>query len=90
MFVLITAAIAYFVPYFAQFMTLVGALCITVLVFVFPVIFLWKLTWPSLSRWEVAFGVLVMVVGLLGGGIGVYQAIDSLVYNLVHNVSPNS
>ena len=38
-----TVVVALSIPYFADFMTLVGALCLTMIVFILPVIFNWIL-----------------------------------------------
>jgi amino acid permease len=41
--VVLTGVIALYIPYFPEFMTLVGAICLTMIVFVLPVVFGWKL-----------------------------------------------
>ena len=71
-----TALVAVFVPYFAQFMTLVGALCLVMIVFILPVVFYWKLREVTLP--EKLWGALICAAGALGGGIGCVQAIHEI------------
>lgn len=77
-----TAIIAIYLPYFPQLMTLVGAGCLTMIVFVCPVVFNFRLRMlkgMKIPRGEFLWGVNVIVVGLLGGTIGVYQAVGDLI-----------
>jgi amino acid permease len=85
-----TAMVAYFVPYFAAFMTLIGAACISMMVFVFPIVFNLKLRGHLLPWWEKVFGFFVMVVGLTGGSIGAYQAIRDINHLVTSHASPNA
>ena len=82
-----TGTVAYFVPYFAAFMTLVGACCVTMMVFVLPVVFRLRLL-PS-SRLEIVWGCVVVIVGLIGGSVGAYQAMRDLIHLLSTNASPS-
>ena len=75
----VTAA---FVPYFPQFMELVGALCLSMIVFVLPVIFDWKLrsmNGEPISFWSKVVGPVIILVGLTGGTIGTVQAVRGII-----------
>ena len=71
-------------------MTLVGALCLTMVVFILPVIFYWILRvrrfragfGPDLPVLEKVWGAFVVAVGAAGGSIGCYQAVQSIVTKL--------
>lgn len=88
-----TVVVAIYIPYFADFMTLVGALCLTMIVFILPVIFNWILRDRRLAEGvegetglpilEKVWGVIVIVAGAAGGGIGSYQAVQSIVSKLI-------
>ena len=79
--------VAYFVPYFDDFMSLVGALCVTMMVFVLPCVFAIRLhemereEGPRSSRvwWWYAWMTLIMIVGTVGGGVGVEQSVSNLI-----------
>jgi vesicular inhibitory amino acid transporter len=80
-FVALTAVTALYLPFFAELMTLVGAGALTMMVFVMPVVFNFKLRRDSkkeIGSVELLCGAGVIVVGLAGGGIGVYQAVLDL------------
>ena len=81
-FVMATALIAGFMPYFPEFMTLVGASCLTMIVFVLPVVFNWKLKnvrQIKISGGEKVFGCCTILVGLVGGVIGCAQALNDMI-----------
>lgn len=69
----VTCAIAIAIPYFAEVMSLVGALCLTMIVFVLPVVFAWKLCVMTFT--EKVWGVCILFVGCAGGVIGSIQAV---------------
>eukprot|EP01060_Flectonema_neradi_P003429 TRINITY_DN121_c1_g1_i7.p1 TRINITY_DN121_c1_g1~~TRINITY_DN121_c1_g1_i7.p1 ORF type:complete len:453 (+),score=66.51 TRINITY_DN121_c1_g1_i7:53-1411(+) len=81
-----SAVIAYFVPYFDSFMSLVGALCVTMMVFVLPCVFAIKISEMELegertNKLLMWYGllILIIVVGVVGGSIGSWQAIKNLI-----------
>ena len=77
--VLLTAVIAYGVPYFGDVMTLVGALCLAMVVFVLPVLFNLKLRGNQIGLLERIWCVLVALTGASGAGIAAYQAVMALI-----------
>jgi amino acid permease len=70
-----TCLIAIYVPYFGDMMQLVGAMCLTMIVFVLPVIFSWKLWGESMSVVQKTYGLFIIFVGTAGGFVGGIQAI---------------
>jgi amino acid permease len=72
----ITAIVAYFVPFFGDFMTFLGACCITMMVFVLPVTLTFKLR--KLPWYEYIWCGFILAAGLTGGIIGAYQATKDL------------
>eukprot|EP01061_Rhynchopus_euleeides_P005862 TRINITY_DN14986_c0_g1_i2.p4 TRINITY_DN14986_c0_g1~~TRINITY_DN14986_c0_g1_i2.p4 ORF type:complete len:113 (+),score=40.03 TRINITY_DN14986_c0_g1_i2:167-505(+) len=79
--------VAYYVPYFDDFMSLVGALCVAMMVFVLPCAFAIRLhekerdVGPRSTNellWY-AWLALIMLVGVVGGGIGAQQSVKSLI-----------
>ena len=68
-----TAAVAIFVPFFPQLMTLVGGVACSVLVFVLPVLLDLKLKRWRASRAEWAFAALALTLGPVGGAVGAVQ-----------------
>lgn len=72
-------AVAVLVPFFGDVMSLVGALCLTMMVFVLPVLLSWKLRPEQLGWVERLCGAAIILIGLSAGAIGTYQAIDSMV-----------
>ena len=80
--VVATCSVAVFVPYFAQVMELVGALCLTMIVFVLPVLFTWKLQGSTMSWFYKFWGLCIVVAGITGGTIGSIQAVSDIVSKL--------
>eukprot|EP01059_Diplonema_ambulator_P016671 TRINITY_DN2838_c1_g1_i1.p1 TRINITY_DN2838_c1_g1~~TRINITY_DN2838_c1_g1_i1.p1 ORF type:complete len:471 (+),score=104.78 TRINITY_DN2838_c1_g1_i1:53-1465(+) len=91
-----SAIIAYFVPYFADMMSLVGALCVMMMVFIFPCVFAIKLNEDDrtepLTRndylWFAWLG-LIIITGLIGGGIGAEQAMKQLYDDIKNGTDPD-
>lgn len=77
----VTGVVAIFVPFFPDVMELVGALCLTMIVFIFPVLFSLKLR-SDVSALEKAWGVAICAVGIFGGGKGTYEAILNISHKL--------
>ncbi|KAG0167601.1 hypothetical protein DFQ28_000636 [Apophysomyces sp. BC1034] len=77
----IIAVIAMKVPFFGDFMALLGAFSNCALIFIFPVLFYFKLTGiRNKAWWELIlafFTVLLGVVGLIFGTISACQALDA-------------
>ncbi|KAI8842477.1 transmembrane amino acid transporter protein-domain-containing protein [Chytridium lagenaria] len=68
------------VPFFADFMTLLGAIANTNLIFVFPVLFDFSLYgFRNRPLKDKIIGILILLVGVYGGVIGGYEAIMALV-----------
>ncbi|KAH6561419.1 hypothetical protein BASA62_009856 [Batrachochytrium salamandrivorans] len=62
------AVVAMAVPFFSDLMTFLGAVANTMLIFVFPVVFYYKIYGiQGRSRAELAFGGVIIAIGLLGG-----------------------
>ncbi|KAJ3399824.1 hypothetical protein CcCBS67573_g04157 [Chytriomyces confervae] len=81
MVVIVLLAIA--IPFFKDFMTLLGAVANTALIFVFPVIFDFQLFgFQNRSTSEKVFGILILVVGVFGGVVGGFEAIVALVHDI--------
>lgn len=91
--VALTTVVALYVPYFPEFMTLVGAICLTMIVFVLPVVFGWKLRTraanpkaggggATMPLWDKALAVLIIAVAAVGGAIGAVQAVQGIVTKL--------
>jgi amino acid permease len=74
--------VALYVPYFGDVMGFVGAACITMLVFVLPVILTWRLRPESLGLAERLWGALIMLVGLSAGALGTVNATTSILQKL--------
>ncbi|KAJ3104819.1 hypothetical protein HK100_003999 [Physocladia obscura] len=84
--VIVTLAIA--IPFFKDFMTLLGAVANTALIFIFPVIFDFKLFGFQNRPWqERVFGVVILIVGAFGGLVGGYEAVIALLNDI--NGVPN-
>lgn len=82
---------AAFVPLFPQFMELVGALCLSMIVFVLPVIFDWKLrslNGEKISLLSKVVGPVIILVGAAGGTIGTVQAVRGII-NATHGGAGN-
>jgi amino acid permease len=80
--VLITCSIAIFIPFFGLLMELVGAMCLTMMVFVLPVVFSWKLWGNQMSIYQKVFGIFIVSVGSIGGMIGTVQALQDIAQSL--------
>ena len=73
-----TVCVAVFVPFFGLLMELVGALCLTMMVFVLPVIFSFQLWGDRMSMPQKVFGLFIVAVGGIGGTIGTVQALSDI------------
>eukprot|EP00518_Triparma_eleuthera_P017592 CAMPEP_0197546008 /NCGR_PEP_ID=MMETSP1320-20131121/809_1 /TAXON_ID=91990 /ORGANISM="Bolidomonas sp., Strain RCC2347" /LENGTH=408 /DNA_ID=CAMNT_0043105555 /DNA_START=169 /DNA_END=1393 /DNA_ORIENTATION=+ len=81
----LTCLIAVKVPFFGPLMTFVGAGCLTMIVFVCPVVFNFTLRAKRGMKVGVAekvAGAVVVISGLIGGSIGVAQSTSDLVNSL--------
>lgn len=73
------AVIAIFVPFFGDFMSLLGAFSNCALVFIFPVIFYYKLTGIRGKPWyDYILGFLTLLLGIVGLIFGTISAIKAL------------
>ncbi|KAK5672990.1 hypothetical protein QVD99_000466 [Batrachochytrium dendrobatidis] len=73
------AFIAMAVPYFSDLMTFLGAVANTMLIFVFPVVFYYKIFGlQGRSITELVFGATIIFIGILGGSIGGYESLMAL------------
>eukprot|EP00945_MAST-04E_sp_MAST-4E-sp1_P000396 g396.t1 len=77
--VVLTCFVAVMVPFFGPVMEFVGAVCLTMIVFVLPVVFSYKLRGDSMTFAEKIWGVCIIFAGLVGGTIGGIQSIISIV-----------
>jgi amino acid permease len=77
-----TVCVAVFVPFFGLLMELVGALCLTMMVFVLPVVFSWRLWGDRMSMLQKVFGLFIVAVGGIGGTIGTAQALRDIAKSL--------
>ncbi|KAK3272425.1 hypothetical protein CYMTET_19279 [Cymbomonas tetramitiformis] len=77
--VAVTVTFAYFIPFFADVMSLVGATCVAGTVFLMPCAFNLKLRWHNMSKAEVLLNVVIFMAGSIGGVIAAKQAFSSLV-----------
>ena len=78
----LTCLISVKVPFFAPLMTFVGAGCLTMIVFVLPVIFNFRLRTMKnikIGVIEKVAGSAVVVCGIIGGSIGVAQSTNDLI-----------
>ncbi|KAG2190251.1 hypothetical protein INT46_006926 [Mucor plumbeus] len=77
--IVLIAAIAIFVPFFGDFMSLLGAFSNCALVFIFPVVFYYKLTGIKGKRWyEYILAFLTLLLGVVGLIFGTISAIEAL------------
>ncbi|KAI8984355.1 transmembrane amino acid transporter protein-domain-containing protein [Mycotypha africana] len=77
--------LAIFIPYFHDFMGLIGALCTCTLVFLLPVIFYLRLTGVRNKPWyELAFCAFTIFLGIIGCVFGTIDAIRALVADFRH------
>jgi amino acid permease len=77
--VVLICFVAVMVPFFGLVMEFVGAVCLTMIVFVLPVVFSYKLRGDSMTFAEKIWGVCIIFAGLVGGTIGGIQSIISIV-----------
>mmetsp|Transcript_8157 Transcript_8157/g.14789 ORF Transcript_8157/g.14789 Transcript_8157/m.14789 type:complete len:446 (+) Transcript_8157:50-1387(+) len=78
----LTCLIAIKVPFFGPLMTFIGAGCLTMIVFVCPVIFNFRLRAMKkmkIGAMERVAGTIVVIAGLVGGSIGVAQSTTDLI-----------
>ncbi|CAG8753014.1 7385_t:CDS:2 [Cetraspora pellucida] len=71
-------SIAVFVPFFGDFMALLGALSVCAIVFILPVVFYLKLFGFNISILELLWNLFVMIVGIIGCVIGTADAVSAL------------
>lgn len=76
--VVLTAMVAWLVPDFGAFLSLVGSSICTVLGFILPCWFHWKVMGNELPNWQVGLDLFLMVGGGVFGVLGTYQSITSL------------
>lgn len=81
--VVLTCSIAIFLPFFGLLMELVGALCLTMMVFILPVLFSFSLWGHEMTMAQKVFGIFIVAVGAIGGLIGTVQALDDIYQNLL-------
>ncbi|KAG0167512.1 hypothetical protein DFQ28_004182 [Apophysomyces sp. BC1034] len=75
----VTTVIAIFVPFFGDFMALLGAFSNCALVFIFPVVFYYKLTgFRNKPFYELILGFFVILMGIVGLIFGTKSAIEAL------------
>jgi len=71
--------VALTIPYFSDFMTLLGSLGASMLIFVFPVIFDFRLYgFSNRSSKDIGQGILILCMGALCAVIGGMEAITAL------------
>ncbi|KAJ3025793.1 UNVERIFIED_CONTAM: hypothetical protein HDU68_006669 [Siphonaria sp. JEL0065] len=84
----VIVALAIAIPFFKDFMTLLGAVANTALIFVFPVVFDFKLFgFQERPLNEKVFGIVILIMGVFGGVVGGYEAIVALINDI--NGVPN-
>lgn len=86
--VVLTCFIAVMVPYFPDVMSLVGAMCLTMIVFVLPIAFSFKLRGDKMTILEKVWGLCIMFCGSIGGVIGTIQAFQSIASKLLTGAPP--
>ncbi|KAK9727560.1 hypothetical protein K7432_001767 [Basidiobolus ranarum] len=75
----VLAVVAMTIPFFGDFMSLIGALANCMTVFVLPIVFYIKLYgFRTIRIWELLWCFLVVVIGLIGCVLGATDAIQSL------------
>ena len=84
----LTSFIAIMVPYFPDVMSLVGAMCLTMIVFILPVIFSFKLRGQNMTFLEKFWGICIVCCGSVGGFIGTIQAFQSIALKLASSAPP--
>ncbi|KAI0219624.1 Amino acid transporter AVT3B [Lamellibrachia satsuma] len=73
--VTVTGLVVLVVPNFANLMALVGASCCTMLAFVLPGLFHMQIHAGSLTKNEKAFDIFLIIIGIVGGIIGTWDAL---------------
>ncbi|KAI9272668.1 transmembrane amino acid transporter protein-domain-containing protein [Phascolomyces articulosus] len=74
------AAVGILIPFFDLLMSLLGAFANCAIVFVFPVLFYWRLTgFRNKPIYELAWNFLIILVGLVGLIFGTKTAIEDLI-----------
>ncbi|KAG2233822.1 hypothetical protein INT48_005268 [Thamnidium elegans] len=77
--IVVIAVIAIFVPFFGDFMALLGAFSNCALVFIFPVVFYYKLTgFRGKPWWDYILAFLTVLLGVVGLIFGTISAIQAL------------
>ena len=71
--------LAIMVPHFGLLMGVIGSFTGTCLCFLFPCYFHMKLRWNSLSKWEIAIDIMIMVFGFVAGALGLTFSTKALV-----------
>jgi len=77
-FVFGTGVVAYMVPKFGVFISLVGASASAALAFVLPSLFFLKICYPQLSRMERSRELGCMMFGIVGGVLGTISALQDM------------
>jgi amino acid permease len=67
-------------PFFSDMMSLVGAVSNTMLIFVLPILCDFKL----FEKNNFVLGCLIIIIGLVGGGIGTFDALTALYEDIIH------
>lgn len=73
-----SAMVAFLMPNFGVFLSLVGSSICTLLAFVFPSYFHLHVLGDELPRWQYLLDVMVLVGGCLFGGLGTYQSVMAM------------
>ncbi|KAH3696756.1 vesicular inhibitory amino acid transporter-like [Dreissena polymorpha] len=76
--VLLTMCLAIWIPYFAILMSLIGSFTGTMLSFVWPCFFHLRLKWYRLRWYEKAADVVIILIGFIFGGIGIFYSAHAL------------
>jgi amino acid permease len=78
--IVVVAVIAAFVPYFGDFMSLLGAFANCTLILIFPIVFYLKLTGWRNKHWaELILCFFVVLVGIVGLVFGTISAVENLI-----------
>jgi len=86
--VIISVFVAVIVPFFGDFMALLGALANCLLVFVLPVVFYLKLYgWKTMATSEIIWCMFVMAMGTIGCLFGSADAILALMKDFRESMS---
>ncbi|KAI8371331.1 transmembrane amino acid transporter protein-domain-containing protein [Radiomyces spectabilis] len=77
--IVVVVVIAIFVPFFGDFMSLLGAFSNCALIFIFPVLFYYKLTGLRNKSWyELILGFFVVLLGVVGLIFGTISSVKAL------------